>query len=101
MPESCGSRLAPAFLHRKSNALNIEPMQPADRCLNRKPAHWPSDGDHAVRWIASGGSPLVFGRCNNCGVVDWEAHSKRSPVPGCYCPMCDEERQRQQDDVER
>jgi hypothetical protein len=60
--ETCGSRVVPAFLHRSANALNIEPMQPSARCLNRKPEHWPASMS-ALRWIGSGGEALVFGRC--------------------------------------
>ncbi len=60
--ESCGSRVWPAFLHRKANALNIEPMQPSARCLNRKPEHWPEHMS-ALRWRGSGGEASVFGLC--------------------------------------
>lgn len=58
----CKSRVAPPFLHRKANALNIEPMQPMARCLNRRPSHWPASMS-SIRWIASGGEVLVFGHC--------------------------------------
>lgn len=61
--EACGSRVMPAFLHRRANALNVEPMQPAARCLNRKPEHWP-ESMSALRWIGSGGEALVFGYCS-------------------------------------
>ena len=60
--ESCGSRVMPAFLHRRANALNVEPMQPSARCLNRKPEHWPASMS-ALRWTGSGGEVLVFGCC--------------------------------------
>jgi hypothetical protein len=60
--EACGSRVIPAFLHRGANALNVEPMQPTARCLNRKPEHWP-ESMSALRWRASGGDALVFGCC--------------------------------------
>ncbi len=59
---ACGSRFVPAFLHRRANALNVEPLQPSARCLNRKPAHWPASMS-ALRWVGSGGEALVFGRC--------------------------------------
>jgi hypothetical protein len=60
--ESCGSRVMPSFLHRRANALNVEPMQPSARCLNQKPEHWPASMS-ALRWIGSGGEALVFGVC--------------------------------------
>lgn len=61
--ETCGSRVMPAFLHRRANALNVEPMQPSARCLNQKPEHWPASMS-ALRWTSSGGSALVFGCCS-------------------------------------
>jgi len=61
--EACGSRVMLAFLHRSANALNIEPMQPAARCLNQRPDHWPASMS-ALRWIGSGGEALVFGTCD-------------------------------------
>ena len=62
---TCGACVTPTFLHRRANALNVEPMQPQARCLNKRPDHW---GDvSALRWIASGGDVLVFGLCSaNC-----------------------------------
>lgn len=68
---ACGSRVVPAFLHRRANALNIEPMQPMARCLNQKPEHWPASMS-ALRWIGSGGEPLVFGHCSASSCPDRE-----------------------------
>lgn len=61
--ETCGGMVTPAFLHRRANALNVEPMQPTPRCLDKKPSHWP-EGMSALRWRASGGDALVFGLCS-------------------------------------
>lgn len=59
----CRARVESPIERRPANALNLEFIQPADRCLNQKPSHWP-DGAWALRWIHSGGSPLVFGECS-------------------------------------
>jgi hypothetical protein len=64
--ETCGASVTPAFQHRPGNALNVEPIQPWARCLDKKPAHWP-EGSSALRWMASGGEAWVFGPCSaNC-----------------------------------
>lgn len=60
---NCQSRVTIEVERRPANALNIEMGTPAARCLNKKPSHWPKDSS-ALRWIASGGSALVFGPCN-------------------------------------
>lgn len=63
--QTCGASVTPAFQHRRANALNIEPIQPLTRCLDKKPDHW--HGMSALRWIGSGGDALVFGLCSsNC-----------------------------------
>jgi len=61
--ETCGANVTPAFQHRRANALNVEPIQPWARCLDKKPAHWP-EGASALRWMASGGEAFVFGACS-------------------------------------
>lgn len=64
--QTCGGCMTPAFQHRRANALNVEPMQPFARCLDKKPEHWPETMS-ALRWIASGGEAWVFGPCSsNC-----------------------------------
>ena len=60
--ESCGSRVQPTLERRPGNALNVEIGEPAARCLNKRPDHWP-DGASSLRWLASGGEALVFGTC--------------------------------------
>lgn len=51
---------------RQSNALRTEPVIICSgRCSLKLPEHWPQAAKDrgALRWVASGGSPLVFGRC--------------------------------------
>lgn len=60
---SCRSRVESPIERRPANALNLEFIQTSDRCLNQPPSHWP-EGHWALRWIGSGGSPLVFGECS-------------------------------------
>lgn len=46
---------------RPANALCVEAMAPTPRCTLRPPGDWPEG--MALRWLGSGGSPLVFGPC--------------------------------------
>jgi hypothetical protein len=62
MSEGCSARRSPKLERRPGNALNIEIGQPAPRCIERLPKHWPA-GSSALRWIGSGGDVLVFGLC--------------------------------------
>lgn len=49
---------------RGVNALAIETGTPLARCRLKTPKQW-GDVDHlAVRWLLSGGSPLVLGHCS-------------------------------------
>lgn len=59
--DACPNRVEPAAERRPANALNVEIGAPMDRCRLRTPAHWRGAG--ALRWLASGGSPLVLGVC--------------------------------------
>lgn len=63
LPVACSSRVGVEQERRPANALNIEYMTPALRCVMKLPEHWSSKAPSALRWLASGGSPLVFGRC--------------------------------------
>jgi hypothetical protein len=63
----CPSRVQAPLLRRPANALNVEPVQPLPRCTLRQPAEWKGRGASALRWLASGGSPLVFGLCSCAG----------------------------------
>lgn len=62
--DTCSALVIPTFLRRPANALNVEPVQPMGRCLDKKPSHWPQ-GSSALRWLASGGQEFVFGVCSN------------------------------------
>lgn len=57
----CRFRVEAPLERRPANALNLEIGQPAARCTLRYPEHWP-DG-MVLRWLGSGGSPLVLGVC--------------------------------------
>lgn len=59
---ACPHRIDVPLVRRPGNALNIEIGKPLDRCRLRQPEHWPSGT--AGRWLASGGSPLVFEPCS-------------------------------------
>lgn len=48
---------------RGGNALNVEIGEPLARCLQKQPEEWRGRGMSSLRWLASGGSPLVFGPC--------------------------------------
>lgn len=62
--ESCPHRIELETPRRPVNALNVEVGTPAPRCAKRIPEHW-SKETSAIRWLWSGGSPLVFGRCGS------------------------------------
>jgi hypothetical protein len=52
---------------RPANALCVEIGAPAPRCINKRPEHWAGLGvNSSIRWLASGGSALVFGVCDYC-----------------------------------
>ncbi len=66
---ACPSRVQPADpegldgVRRSRNRLRLELVSPAARCLLKPPSHWGQSDPGPLRWIASGGSPLVFGQC--------------------------------------
>ena len=62
---SCESRLEVEYHGRPCNGLNIEFSPAPYRCINKRPEHWP-DSVSAINWVGSGGSPFVFGVCDNC-----------------------------------
>lgn len=51
---------------KQQNALRIETMSPLPRCILKLPEHWSEGAKQlgGLRWIGSGGSPLVFGICD-------------------------------------
>jgi len=59
----CASQVLFQVQRRPVNGLNVEIGQPLPRCLNKLPEHWTGTGASSARWIASGGSALVFGYC--------------------------------------
>lgn len=74
---ACRHCVEPTPERRPGNALNIEVGRPAARCMMRTPEHWP-EGVTAGRWLASGGSPYVLGRCSrSC-----------CPTGHEWCPEC-------------
>lgn len=64
---SCVYKIALGIPRRPANALCVEIMEPLPRCTLKLPSHWTGTGASALRWLGSGGSPLVLGRCSaNC-----------------------------------
>jgi hypothetical protein len=61
---TCTSRVALPTPRRHANALNVEVGTPLARCTRKLPEHWAGSGASALRWLGSGGSPLVFGECS-------------------------------------
>ena len=62
-PEKCPQRIELPVAKRGANALNVEIGSPMPRCRCRTPDEWGADDPRAVRWLASGGSPLVLSAC--------------------------------------
>jgi len=54
-------------VRRPGNVVCVEPIQPVPRCKLKFPKHWGSY-DMVVRWLWSGGDPMVLGICSryNC-----------------------------------
>lgn len=64
---ACPHRMTLPIPRRPANALNIEIGAPHARCRLKTPKHWGDVDYRAVRWLMSGGSPLVLGHCTgNC-----------------------------------
>ena len=61
--EGCTARLRGEIERRPGNALNVEIGAPIDRCLDKRPHTWHEGSVSGVRWLASGGDPLIFGPC--------------------------------------
>ena len=51
---------------RGVNALNMEPGATFDRCREQPPASWKGVDPGGRRWLGSGGSIEVFGKCIPC-----------------------------------
>lgn len=67
---NCPHLLEYKDLPLQRNALRVEIGTPSPRCILKLPEHWPDKAKEygGIRWLASGGSGLVFGLCtpNNC-----------------------------------
>lgn len=63
MAARCGERVELAMVRRPANALNVEPIQPHDRCRLRTPPNWGDFDPRGARWLASGGDAMVLGVC--------------------------------------
>ena len=61
--DACPNRLPLPLERRPVNGLNVEIGLGADRCRLIRPAHWP-ESSSSLRWLASGGSAMVFGCCS-------------------------------------
>lgn len=71
--ESCPHFIEVRAEKRPANALNVEVGQPAHRCTLKTP--WNGQID-ALRWLYSGGSPLVLGCCDaKCPAIN-QANAK-------------------------
>ncbi len=62
---------------RPGNALNVEIGTPAPRCTLKPPEDWEARGGSVLRWLGSGGSPLVLGNCSS------DCPLKLPPCPKC------------------
>ena len=94
--DRCPNRTTMTLERRPVNGLNIEIGQGCDRCKARTPDHWPAHMG-ALRWLASGGSALVFGACeasacplkpNHCACghrADNHEPTRGCIVFGCAC----------------
>jgi hypothetical protein len=63
---NCPFRIEPPLERRPANALNVEIGTPMPRCTLKPPDNWArvSDKPMVLRWLNSGGSPLVLGNCS-------------------------------------
>jgi hypothetical protein len=88
----CPWRIVADLPRRPANALNVEVGTPLPRCRMKPPEHWGDKAPGAARWLASGGSSLVFGPCSrNCGIGQrWCTcgHRKDSHFGRCHSHMC-------------
>lgn len=73
---ACRSRVELELPKRPCNGLNVEIGKPMDRCLSRKPGHWPSSMT-ARRWLLSGGDAYAFGSCRRSGCPELEMEARR------------------------
>ena len=74
--KNCPHRIVLGIEPRPVNGLNVEIGSFSDRCFLKTPAHWPKNAT-GLRWIGSGGSAIVFGRCTMKCALGHE-----------WCPEC-------------
>ena len=77
--KECPFRLDLGVERRPGNALNVEVGADAPRCLMKAPKNWGKDAPSPNRWLASGGSPLVFGKAGS---------RARCPLKPNHCRSC-------------
>jgi hypothetical protein len=79
--KACRFLIEPTLTRRPGNVIAVEIGSPQTRCSAKPPEHWPKtppSGNpklgYVLRWLGSGGSPLVFGCCtpNACPVKEEE-----------------------------
>lgn len=63
--DPCDQRIELGVEGRPANALNVEIGAPLPRCRLKTPGNWQGSDKRAVRWLWSGGSPLVLGPCSS------------------------------------
>ena len=56
---SCDHKIKIDVPRRPANALCVEVGAPMPRCSRKLPSRWTGTGTSALRWLGSGGSPLV------------------------------------------
>ena len=61
---TCTYKIELDVTRRPANALCVEIGTPLPRCTLKLPSHWTGTEASALRWLASGGSPLVLGPCS-------------------------------------
>jgi hypothetical protein len=68
---SCRFNVSTGVVRRPGNVIAVEAgCFGSERCTRKLPSHWEAiggSGASALRWLASGGSPLVFGHCTPNG----------------------------------
>lgn len=60
---ACGQCVSAPLPRRRGNVVAVEVGAPVPRCRLKLPGHWRGPGASSLRWLGSGGSPLVFGPC--------------------------------------
>ena len=66
----CPHRIEIPLHRRPVNGLNVETGKALPRCKLLPPIEWGDRARSVIRWLLSGGSPLVLGHCSihGCGL---------------------------------